>query len=295
MSDNVNVRKDKIFDFMAQVEDSNRREQYERDSKNSMHYKVKCLNQERKSASDKCINYILVKMYTNSLPFEDEYKSVHTGDLQKDVDTFITSMSNGKGVSSIIDNVAHPNHPISKLKYIVENYLNGIFKEATEKIAELNPEDLDFKLDDDRKKQLDDISRALSLDDVANVIKTNVKMSIDAESDRANREQKETDEIQEILSNDESVLTESDVQKKLTFIQSNKATTYTPSLMQGIMINKFNHNQDNTVLETGSDELPVAYFEAVREYTLHNVFKATRLAKYSGDNVTTLSRMYASE
>ena len=61
--------KQKIFDFMNQVEQKKQAEAEDQAFKNSTNYKLKCLDKEQNVAKDKYLHGVFANVYAKSLPY----------------------------------------------------------------------------------------------------------------------------------------------------------------------------------------------------------------------------------
>ena len=285
-------RENKVLDFMSAVDNSIKQKEDLEAFKKTDSYKMRYLQKTMEDAKERCAVYIICNLYKDALPMDAAYKSVYSNVLDDECKDFISSISQNKGVNAFV--TGNPDKiptPMNKLMYMVETYINNLYMEAGVNIKKMSISDLDFKFDDADKKRMDAISKSMSFDDVSKMIQKNVTLVANAEAEKAKKEQADEEALQTQLSNDPSMVSESAVKSILSLKNVNRSKFYQPSLFEGIMINKFN----NIVTESTNDsDNDTAYFEAVREFTLHNVAKALKIVKYTPDKIKTLASSYAS-
>ena len=173
----------------------------------------------------------------------------------------------------------------------VDRLVHNCFREKAANIERLDPKDLDWKFDDEKKKCCEDIAKDANLDEVSNYIKKNVKAAAEYEKGKIKERRENTKALQDEMSKDDSLTSESAINSYLILNgKSNlEKIVYQPSLFEAVMIHSFNKNPSST-----KEEQEACYNEAVGEYTMLNINKALRFSNYAMEDVRSLARKYAS-
>ena len=254
-------------------------------------YKKKQLDDNMVKAKSDCLNYIFADLYKNSLPLEDSYVYANDEKLTNDMKDFINKQTMDKGVEVYVrEAIKRGNKSLEQVMEGVNHLVNTCFKEKVAEYKNLDPKDLDWKFDDDKKFELKKIAADANLDEVANYIKQNVKSAAEYEKAKIIEKRQEAKEIQEEMEKNNELTSEAAVSRymKLNGMTSLEKAIYQPSLFEGVMINKFNHLPSETAYEQTE-----CYNEAVGEFTMLNINKAMRFKDYTLESVKKLAKDYA--
>ena len=137
----------------------------------------------------------------------------------------------------------------------------------------------------------DKITDDMGYDQVSDIIKEHVKETVQDEIRKTKAEDEHVKELEDSLANDETLTTESAIDKKLQAIGESGSVPYVPSLFTGIMINK-----TDAFTESGLDEEHIqkkAFFESVKEYTLWDMMHTLGLEDYSKGDIDFIATKYA--
>ena len=157
------------------------------------------------------------------------------------------------------------------------------------------------------------MNKDLALDDVTSIIRDNVKSSAISEITRAKKEKQEIQNLENEMTNDMKIKTESAIDDYLELKGVTEKKTFNPTLFQGIMIGKVNEltamqesgklqNQPlyNTLVDYGmvnetseSSIEEMAFVESVKELTKINLLSALCLEKYSKQDIEDMANEYA--
>lgn len=292
--DELKQRESKVFDFMDEV-NRHREHQASMDAyKNSEEYKRKCLDKEMNNAKDTCLNYIFADIYKNSIPLDPDYKSLHSDELDREMKDFINQKVADKGISVYVKEAIKKGNPTMKrLMEAVEDFVNSVYLEKSINIKNIAPEDLNFRFGEEEKKKMDSISRDLELDDISKIIQNNVKKTAEFEIRKAKENKAEIEELENILSSDDSITEESAIDSIVETKNAKRSKIYEPSFFESIMIKNF--NKAGTTMESGEETDPYEIFcESVREFTRHNILKALRLEVYDRSAIRRMSSEFSS-
>ena len=140
---------------------------------------------------------------------------------------------------------------------------------------------------------MDSISRDLELDDISKIIQNNVKKTAEFEIRKAKENKAEIEELENILSSDDSITEESAIDSIVETKNAKRSKIYEPAFFESIMIKNF--NKAGTTMESGEETDPYEIFcESVREFTRHNILKALRLEVYDRSAIRRMSSEFSS-
>ena len=152
-----------------------------------------------------CLSKIFEKFYRDSIPLNEDYKSACSEDIKSDIPGFVKS----RGYDDLVYYVGEANRrgcrAASKMLESVQTIVDETFRDKEMNIADYQASDLVFKMDDSLEERINLATQNLELDDLAQIIATNVKSTAKAEIERAKREKAEAKAIEADLANDLSV------------------------------------------------------------------------------------------
>lgn len=247
-------RRTRVFNFIDEVKRRRQMDKELSDAINSPEIKLRKIQQAKNDGVNKCLNVILGKLYCKSLPVDGvipptmsvngsictRVEPVQMHDQMKD---FINSRCNGKGpVFYIHEAIKRTGSPV--LREMLEGCKKIVNEQYQDK--EMHPEtitddDMEFKLTNGSEEKLNQLMDHLQLDDLADVIKQNVKTNTIEEIEAAKKEREERQNLEKELKNDPAITTEEKVLESCMYMQARGPKVFHPSLFQGILIHKFNH------------------------------------------------------
>ena len=229
--------------------------------------KLRRLNDTKKQGVDTCMNHILSKICSNAIP-EVNGRVANTPDLDKFVSDYIDKRSGGKGIEFYVKEAIRRNPKnTAVIKHIYESVEKIVNEEYTDKV--INPdsiteEDYEFKITNDMDEKLSSVIRDNNLDDLAEVIKDNVRNTAVTEVELAKKEKEERLALEEELTNDDSITTEAALEEALKERGIGRdVSVYTPSLFEAVMISKFNSMEAPSVIGDTEFAVPDYFVEGV--------------------------------
>ena len=283
---NKNFEENKLMSFVNQLEQE-RQIQKENDMyENDPVFKQRKFEKSKECCRKYCTDEFFGRLYLNSLPLDDDYKEQHADELKAAMAKFIDA--NG-GDRFIAEKIKETDSPILKTiveasNEVVNNYENRIAQD----FDMITVSDLDYRPSDDDDKFIDKISGEMEFDEIQEVIKTKVKDAVSEEIERSRYEEEKSRELQEELASDETITDEVSLEAALSERMVNNGKIYQPSLFEAILNNKM-----RMMTEATSENMDIAFGNAVAEYTLHEVAKTLRLNKYEPSYVIKLTDKYA--
>ena len=260
MENHVLDKKQEVINFMDEV---NRQKEF--DDSVAAHnalpeVKLRKLHETKGKAVNACLNNVLGTVYKKSLPMNDLLNSqtcvngcirryVNPSELEGQFTNFISDRCCGHDTLYYIHEALKRNPGNLGVKSLLEGVEKIVNEQYMDK--ELNPEtitddDLEFKITPDTQNKIDDLIRSLELDDLSEVIKSNVKTSTVNEINAAKKEKEDRMKLEEELSLDNDMSTESAIEKFLEIKNVKRDPLYQPSLFEGVMMSKYNTMQDTT-------------------------------------------------
>ena len=307
------MNEQKVLSFIDRIEADKQQKVQDTEFTNSIEYKYKCLNKAKEDCKKHCLAKIFEKFYRNAVPLNDEYKTAYCDDLKSDIPGFVKS----RGYNDLVYYVgeAMKKSPAAcKVMEAVEGIVESTFQEKEMNLSDYTADDLVFKSDDILETKINVTAQDLNLDDLAEVIKDNVKTTALAEITRAKREKDNVKAIEAELANDLSITNEAAIEFALELRGLKDTKVFQPSLFEGIMIGKMEKASlmaestnpsvylYNTLVEYGMPEnnsfaspAEIAFVESVREYTLLNITKALKLESFSLNDIRELAQEYAAK
>lgn len=282
---------DKVINFIDEVNKEREDLATQTARANSPAAKNAQLNINMNKAKKDCMEYIFADFYKNSLPIESDYVTANGQKFDDQMKDFINRQTMDKGVECYVrEAIKKGNKSIQNLVESVNRFVESCFKEKKESIQKIDIKNLDWKFDDDKRRTLDEIAKDADLDEVSSYIKKNVAGAIEYEKQKIADKRESLKALQEEMNGDNNLTSESAIDEYLFFSGNKeiKNVLYQPSLFEGVMINKFNHGNTETI-----EDQQACYYEAVAEYTLLNIGKALRVKSYSLNEVKQMAKNYA--
>lgn len=298
---------DKIMSFIDKINQRKRDAEDFDSMSNSIDGKLRQIDRNKEDMRNTCINEILSNCYRKSLPLGDTYKDDHEDELKGDFSKFIITHRHPEGAIFYIKEAIRKGSPFAKkIMERVDKLVNDEFENKEINIDSLEPEQLVFKMTDDVHQKINDISDDLSIDEISDKIKSNVKDTAISEINRAKAEKQEMKKLEEELLNDPSMNSQTAVESALTLydIKTERTGFYEPetifmSMLIGNMNKLMNESyegdtdylKDALVLFKESDDEPTnyisekAFIDSIRDYTCLNMIHTLGLEKFNGNQM----------
>ena len=310
-----------VLSFMEAVEEELLMKKQEEDFINSTDYKLKTLDKCENDAKEICLDRIFAKIYKDAVPLNDEYKAAYADDLDSSFKAFMASRC-PKGIEFYVKEGLKRKSPFAKkVLEAVDNLVKDEYNQKALNIEDIDPKDLVFNTTDDIQTKLDVVSQSLSVPEISQAVKDNVKQTALSEITRAKKEKENIKNIEAELANDVNINTQEAVENALQLRGIGQVKDYIPTLFEAVMINKLNMLQPiyesgklqevytyNTMTEFGKDKEvnesynaefasveELAFIEAVKEYTGLSMLKALRLESFDKYRINDLAQDYAQQ
>lgn len=247
------------------------------ESKVSLQKDPELRNRAIDKACDKCkivsLNKMLGKIYNDAIPVEGP-----TVDVDKDISDYISTRTNGKDTEYYIKEALKRNHSpfLNKMCEAAKDMAKK-HRDRKKEMIDSNPnitlDELEnYRYDKDEESNLRDITSDMGFDEVSDIIRQNVKNTIQDEYDKNENEQKQIKALEdELAGNDEIINQETmesvmsrELKKRKMFSEINQ-----PSLFQGILqyyTESCSHSSNNDIL-----------YKTICDYTMLSTMKALRL------------------
>lgn len=316
MPGTLESREAKVLSFMEQVQDDILTREQEAAFENSTDYKLKKLYECQDEGKGVCLDILLRKIYKDATPLNDDYKTACSDSLDGSFDTFIQKKC-PKGLEFYIREGLKKGSPFAKKAMeAVECLVKDETKEKEFNIDDVDPKSLVFANDEDLTRKVDIIGQELNGPEISKIVHDNVKQTALSEISRAKAEKQELKKIEDELANDIKVNSPQALESALELRDIGTPKDYTPSLFEGVMINKltdvqhkidagelgdtylygalgdFRESADEEEVRFATPE-EIAFVEAVKEYTMLSVLKALKLESFTVSETRDLANEYA--
>lgn len=308
MPDNREIR---LLDFIDNIENEERNKKAESDFKNSDTYKLRMIDKSRDEAKKEYLTKVLSDTYRDAIPLNDEYKVAYKDDIDKCFRDFLNERC-PQGVEYYIKEAIKKNSGFAKKVLEAVNHLvDEKYNKLSLKLEEVTDEDLVFNNDKDEQKKVNVVGRELNTDEVASIVKDNVKQTAVSEIQRAKEEKEKLQAVEDELANDVKMTTPQKVEEAMR-LKGLGQGYYKPSLFNGIMISNMNKIQakmesgDNCeystydalkdypmTLNESATPQELAFIESVKEYTGYALVKALKLESFDMYKIDNLAQSYA--
>lgn len=308
MPDNREIR---LLDFIDNIENEERNKKAESDFKNSDTYKLRMIDKSRDEAKKEYLTKVLSDTYRDAIPLNDEYKVAYKDDIDKCFRDFLNERC-PQGVEYYIKEAIKKNSGFAKKVLEAVNHLvDEKYNKLSLKLEEVTDEDLVFNNDKDEQKKVNVVGRELNADEVASIVKDNVKQTAVSEIQRAKEEKEKLQAVEDELANDVKMNTPQKVEEAMR-LKGLGQGYYKPSLFNGIMISNMNKIQakmesgDNCeystynalkdypmTLNESATPQELAFIESVKEYTGYALVKALKLESFDMYKIDNLAQSYA--
>lgn len=308
MPDNREIR---LLDFIDNIENEERNKKAESDFKNSDTYKLRMIDKSRDEAKKEYLTKVLSDTYRDAIPLNDEYKVAYKDDIDKCFRDFLNERC-PQGVEYYIKEAIKKNSGFAKKVLEAVNHLvDEKYNKLSLKLEEVTDEDLVFNNDKDEQKKVNVVGRELNTDEVASIVKDNVKQTAVSEIQRAKEEKEKLQAVEDELANDVKMNTPQKVEEAMR-LKGLVQGYYKPSLFNGIMISNMNKIQakmesgDNCeystydalkdypmTLNESATPQELAFIESVKEYTGYALVKALKLESFDMYKIDNLAQGYA--
>lgn len=308
MPDNREIR---LLDFIDNIENEERNKKAESDFKNSDTYKLRMIDKSRDEAKKEYLTKVLSDTYRDAIPLNDEYKVAYKDDIDKCFRDFLNERC-PQGVEYYIKEAIKKNSGFAKKVLETVNHLvDEKYNKLSLKLEEVTDEDLVFNNDKDEQKKVNVVGRELNTDEVASIVKDNVKQTAVSEIQRAKEEKEKLQAVEDELANDVKMNTPQKVEEAMR-LKGLGQGYYKPSLFNGIMISNMNKIQakmesgDNCehstydalkdypmTLNESATPQELAFIESVKEYTGYALVKALKLESFDMYKLDNLAQSYA--
>lgn len=252
-----------VLSFLKNIERDDSLKSAEEAFRNNPDIKLRKLQETKKSGKEQCLYYILTTLCKNSVPDMGDIMPVRPNvlpDLDNVVGKFIDAKTDGKGATFYVHEALkkNPNHCMKRVVESVDALIKNRYFEKELDPKSIEDEDYEFTITPEIEDKLKKVIQDNNMDDLADVIKTNVRTDAIDEVSAAKKEKEERMKLEEELMSDDSITSESAIEEALKSRSFSDVKVYQPSLLKGILINSFNNaeNVGGTKKDCVSDSHP---------------------------------------
>ena len=291
--DSLYAKKQAMSGFLDELEKTRKMEADRCSSAATHSGKMDLIRRKKVEANEELLHALLKYLYKTSLPFNREYKAAYDCELDDCFDSFMSKYCKDGMCQYITEAKNSGCKPAAAMLEAVEDAVTEHFRGFMENLDETDPEDIDMDVQSpDMQNKIQEISAKLDYDQVSQIITNNVKATVAHEKEMADQEDQRLKEIEDELSQDPDVVTESGIDMALRR-RGIGEKPFNPSLFNGIMINKMNYFKESGE-DLDDDHLgKVAFTESVKEFTGLSMLSVLGLENISGKRYENLANAYA--
>ena len=305
------MTKEEYIKFVDKVNHDKEEKQRLESIQESPDIKYRKLNAMYERAQEEYLKSILFNIYEKALPLNDDYKNAYMDDLKEYFGNFLDRVTEGNIVSFTTKS--------SRKSPFAKNALEMVDCLAKEQYSVLgsnikNIKNADIKFEDadsdDMQQEIDIKVKDLNGDEVAEIIKNNVKKTALHEINKAKEEKEKIKEFEKELMNDINIDSEEKIEEAVNKRFNNKSEkTYIPSLFEAVIVKKYSQQEQSiengTFVEsstydtmntsfgkTVNDKIDYAFIESVKEYTGLSLLHATKIMPIDKRNIDSLRFKY---
>lgn len=286
----LNENKARLNNYLQKLDDLEKDREFRTNLEKDPDARNMAINKACKKCEIVSLDKMLGKIYNDAIPIEDG-----VADIDRDISDYINAKTHGKDTEYYIKETIRKNHSpfLTKMCEAAKTMANK-HRARKENMIEVNPsislnELESYRFDNTENNNLQDITSDMGFDEVSEIIRNNVKTTIQDEFDRNENEQQQIQALEdELAGNDEIVDTEtmeSAIVKEL-FKRGYDERLHQPSLFEGVLqyyTENFSDKRNDLILN-----------KAICDYTLLSTMKALRLDESLGNRLTVsnLARKY---
>lgn len=286
MNQNLDQRESKLMDYINAKKQETQRVNDMNAINDSPMVKLRKLKSESNKSVSICLDTIMGKLYKDALPMDDPDKNCSDDYARNIIHDYIANRTNGKDSEYYVREAIRRTNSSTLKNMLAEavRISKDFYNEKAKDIGKINIKDLNFN-PNFNTEDMDKITKNLELDEISDIIHDNVQKAVQAEADKAKREDEYQKELEDKLSQDLDVTdaetVESTVSKMSKIYQP---TVYQPSLFEAIMLGKASITQESV----GAKVLT----EVIHEYTKLNITKALKLESFTISDLKKMANSY---
>lgn len=228
------MSKNVIFNYIDAVVTEKKKQEDIESFNEGTNVKLSVIAKNTDDCRESVVATILGKLYVNSIPLDSDYIDSHETDLIDDFANFLKEKGGCEYIKEAINRTQSP-----KLKRIMEcasKIANKYEFNKESNVSQISAKDLDYRQDDEDKKDIENTMDSLEFDNIADVIKQNVKQTIQSEIDKAKQCEQIKNDLQAELSEDDDITSEDDIDNAVELDTVGESTFYEPTLLEAMMV-----------------------------------------------------------
>lgn len=283
------MSREKIFNYIDTIKRERQLQEEENSVMESESYKLRKITENTECCKNAVIGRILGKLYVDSLPLDDDYKGVQSDNLQNEMVEYIKDNGGSQYLEKAIKKTGS-----NKLQKILETANKISARYAMDKESNLetiSSKDLDYNPTQEDDKDIDNTVDTLEFDDIADIVRTNVKNTILSEIDRAKQNEERQQLLQNDLANDENITSNEDIDNAVESV--GESTFYEATLFEAMMMKNVTNYVKEGYDDSHASDLSLS--KSTKELTKLNVLSTLKLESYSKQDLTNLRDKYLQE
>ena len=288
----IDQKKHGMETFLSELKKREEQEMLAQQYKETPKYKLAAIDDAKTQGLENCAAGVICKLYRDSLPIDDDYVNSYQTDLD---DSIVSSIKKQqpKGVYVFLSDCAEKgSKPAQLLVEAIREEINEKCSKFYEEFDEIDPDKIELGPDSQPiNDAIEKVNAKMDYDQISSIIENNVKQTVQNEIQTQKEEDAKVKALEEELSADPNVQTESAIEAAL-MREGMSRKIYQPSLFNGIMIGKVKEFTEDSDLDTEHVQKK-AFFEAVKEYTKYEMLSTLNIFNPRQSELDNLANKYA--
>lgn len=289
------TKKDAMNTFISELAEKRRAAEATKNIKSSMEYRWGTIKEKQKEGTKNAAREVFLTIYRDALPLDDTHKQTFQSSLNDRMLSFVEKETGSDDVYDWLKTAAVKKGciPAKKICDAVEHCMTEACTQYYEE------EDMDVDAIDMSKtsKTVSDtvkkVTSDMDADEVSSIIESNVKATIAKEIAISKEEDEKLAALEEELSSDETVISESAIDVALLDAGFTPNQVYHPSLFNGIMMGEVSRLESEGL--SGQDVQKKAFYESVQELTVLQTLQTLGLIDINVHNIDKMALNYANQ
>ena len=288
----IDQKKHGMETFLSELKKREEQEMLQQQYKETPNYKLAVINDARNEGLENCAAGVICKIYRDALPVSDEYRNGYQTELDNSLIETIKA-EQPKGVYTFLSDCAvKGSKPAQLLCEAVKEEVESKCAKFYEDFDEIDPDEIELGPDSESiQDAIEKVNTKMDYDQISDVIENNVKQTVQREIQIQKEEDEKIKALEDELSGDENVQTESAIEAAL-MREGMSRHQYQPSLFNGIMIGKVKEYTEDGDLDDEHVQKK-AFFESVKEYTKFELFSTMNMKHFNQAQLNDLANRYA--
>lgn len=289
------AKKDAMNTFISELAEKRRAVEAAKNIRSSQEYRWGTIAEKQKEGTKNAAREVFLTIYRNALPLDNTHKQAFQSSLDDRMVSFVEKETGSDDIYDWLKTSAAKKGcmPAKKICDAVEQCITEACSQYYEE-EDIDVDAIDMSttsetVSDTVKKVTSD----MDADEVSAIIESNVKATIAKEIAISKEEDEKLAALEEELSSDETVISESAIEIALLDAGFVPNQIYQPSLFNGIMMGEVSRLERDGL--TGQDVQKKAFYESVQELTVLQTLQTLGLIDINVHNIDKMAMDYANQ